>query len=103
MPHRQLKENYSCLVLTPSYFLPTTACLIQDKLGLSTNCGALDFNLGCSGYIYGLALAKGLICANIAKNILLITAETYSKHIHQMNLTFHFQNNFDLFRNQIQA
>ncbi len=68
---------------SPDYFLPTTACLIQDKLGLSTNCGALDFNLGCSGYIYGLALAKGLICANIAKNILLITAETYSKHIHQ--------------------
>ena len=46
---------------SPDYFLPTSACLIQDKLGLPTTCGALDFNLGCSGYIYGLSLAKGLI------------------------------------------
>lgn len=67
---------------SPDYFLPTSACLIQNRLGLSTNCGALDFNLGCSGFVYGLSLAKGLITANIAKNILLLTAETYSKHIH---------------------
>jgi 3-oxoacyl-[acyl-carrier-protein] synthase-3 len=66
---------------SPDYFLPTTACIVQDKLGISKNAGALDFNLGCSGYIYGLAMAKGLIMANIAKNILLITSETYSKHI----------------------
>lgn len=67
---------------SPDYFLPTSACLIQHKLGLSTSCGALDFNLGCSGYVYGLSLAKGLIVAGIAKNVLLLTAETYSKHIH---------------------
>lgn len=67
---------------SPDYLLPTTACIIQHKLGLSTKCGALDFNLGCSGYIYGLSLAKGLIAANIAQNILLITAESYSKYIH---------------------
>jgi 3-oxoacyl-[acyl-carrier-protein] synthase-3 len=66
---------------SPDYFLPTTACIVQDKLGIPKNAGALDFNLGCSGYVYGLAMAKGLIMANIAKNILLITAETYSKHI----------------------
>ena len=47
---------------------------LQDKLGIPTSAGALDYNLGCSGYIYGLALAKGLIAANIAKNILLITS-----------------------------
>lgn len=67
---------------SPDYFLPTSACIIQHKLGLSTNCGALDFNLGCSGYVYGLSLAKGLLMGGIAKNVLLITAETYSKHIH---------------------
>jgi 3-oxoacyl-[acyl-carrier-protein] synthase III len=67
---------------SPDYFLPTTACMIQEKLKLRTNIGALDFNLGCSGYIYGLALAKGLIAGKIASNILLITAETYTKHIH---------------------
>lgn len=67
------------------YFLPSSACLLQDRLGLSKNCGALDFNLGCSGYEYGLALAKGLIIAGIAKNILLLTAETYTKYIHPMD------------------
>jgi len=64
------------------YFLPSTACIIQNKLGLPTSCGALDFNLGCSGYEYGLALAKGLVKGGIARNILLLTAETYNKYIH---------------------
>ena len=67
---------------SPDYYLPTSACLIQNRLGLSTNAGALDFNLGCSGFVYGLSLAKGLIAGGIAQNILLITSETYSKHIH---------------------
>lgn len=67
---------------SPDYFLPTTACLVQEQLGIPTKAGALDFNLGCSGYVYGLALAKGLISAGIAKNILLITSETYSKFVH---------------------
>lgn len=67
---------------SPDYFLPSTSCIIQSKLGLSTKCGAFDFNLGCSGYEYGLAVAKGLIVGGIAKNILLLTAETYNKHIH---------------------
>lgn len=70
---------------SPDYFLPTTACIVQDKLGLNKNCGALDFNLGCSGFVYGLSLAKGLIISQSAKNILLITSETYSKHIHSLD------------------
>lgn len=68
---------------SPDYFLPTTACIVQSKLRLNTSTGALDFNLGCSGYVYGLSLAKGLILGGIAKNVLLITAETYSKFIHE--------------------
>ncbi|WP_035650395.1 ketoacyl-ACP synthase III [Flavobacterium sp. ASV13] len=67
---------------SPDYFLPTTACIIQERLGLNTSIGALDFNLGCSGFVYGLSLAKGLISGGMAKNVLLITAETYSKFIH---------------------
>jgi 3-oxoacyl-[acyl-carrier-protein] synthase-3 len=66
---------------TPDYPLPTTACLLQQRLGLRVSCGALDFNLGCSGFVYGLALAEGLIRSGAAKRILLITAETYSKYI----------------------
>jgi len=67
---------------SPDYFLPATACTIQERLGLSTDAGALDFNQGCSGFVYGLSLAKGLIMSGTSKNILLITSETYSKHIH---------------------
>ena len=68
---------------SPDYFLPTTACILQDRLNIPTTAGALDFNLGCSGYVYGLSLAKGLIAAKIARNILLITSETYSKYINE--------------------
>ena len=67
---------------SPDYFLPSTSCLIQSRLGLPTKCGAFDFNLGCSGYEYGLAVAKGFVMSGVAKNILLLTAETYNKHIH---------------------
>lgn len=66
---------------TPDYFLPTTACLVQNRLGIPTHCGALDFNLGCSGFVYGLGVAEGLIATGQATNILLITTETYSKFI----------------------
>jgi 3-oxoacyl-[acyl-carrier-protein] synthase III len=67
---------------SPDYYLPTTACILQDRLGLPTSAGALDFNLGCSGFIYGLSLAKGLIETDQAANVLLLTAETYSKFLH---------------------
>jgi len=70
---------------SPDYFLPTSACILQDRLGLPTTCGALDFNQGCSGFIYGLSLAKGLISGGIAGNVLLITSETYSKYIHPLD------------------
>ncbi|WP_196592578.1 3-oxoacyl-ACP synthase III family protein [Pectinatus sottacetonis] len=66
---------------SPDYILPTTACILQDKLGLNKNSGAFDFNLGCSGFVYGLGIAKGLIESGQAGYILLITAETYSKYI----------------------
>lgn len=67
---------------SPDYPLPGNATLLQHRLGLRTSIGAVDFNLGCSGYIYGLSVAKGLIAGGIARNILLVTAETYSRYLH---------------------
>lgn len=72
---------------SPDYFLPTSACILQDRLHIPTSAGAIDFNLGCSGFIYGLAIAKGMIDAGIIKNVLLITAETYSKYIHPKDIS----------------
>lgn len=67
---------------SPDYFLPSTSCVLQNRLGIPTSAGAFDYNLGCSGCIYGMAVAKGLIAAGIAKNVLLLTAETYNKYLH---------------------
>ena len=68
---------------SPDYFTPTTACVMQDALGLKTSCGAIDINQGCSGYIYGLALAKSLVEAGTAQTVLLVTADTYTKFINR--------------------
>jgi 3-oxoacyl-[acyl-carrier-protein] synthase-3 len=66
---------------SPDYLIPTTACLVQQRLGVPNSAGALDFNLGCSGFVYGLSLAKGLVETGEARNVLLLTCETYSKHM----------------------
>lgn len=79
------KNTIDYLILctqSPDFSLPTTACIIQDKVGLPKTCGAVDINLGCSGYIYGLGLAKGLILTGQAKNVVFITSEAYSKLLH---------------------
>lgn len=67
---------------TPDHFLPPSACILQTRLGIPNRTGAFDFNLGCSGFVYGLGLAKGLIETGQASNVLLLTAETYSKLMH---------------------
>ena len=78
-------EDIDMLLLctqAPDFPLPTSACVIQNKLDIPTSAGALDFNLGCSGYVYGLSLAKGLIESGSAQNVLLLTGDTYSKFMH---------------------
>ncbi|MEI9985277.1 MAG: ketoacyl-ACP synthase III [Aliidongia sp.] len=65
----------------PDHFLPSTSCLIHRRLGLEASAGAVDFNLGCSGFVYGLGLANGLIVSGQAERVLLLTADTYSKFI----------------------
>jgi 3-oxoacyl-[acyl-carrier-protein] synthase-3 len=82
-PDMKAKVDYLIFCTqSPDYMIPTTACILQDRLGLSKNIGAIDINMGCSGYIYGLSYAKGIINSEQAKTVLLITAETYTKHIH---------------------
>ena len=60
---------------TGDYLMPATACVVQNKLKLPLACGAFDVNLGCSGYVYGLAVAKSLLISGMATRLLLITAE----------------------------
>ena len=87
---KKILENYDkdkidfLLFCTQSteYYLPSGACILQDKLGLNINIGAFDYNLGCSGFVYGLALAKSLITSKIASNVLLVTSDTLSKYIY---------------------
>ncbi|MDO4880862.1 MAG: ketoacyl-ACP synthase III [Capnocytophaga sp.] len=67
---------------SPDYQLPSTACLVQEKVGLPISCAALDINQGCSGYIYGLSVADGLIACGNFKNVLLVTVDTYTKYLH---------------------
>ena len=68
---------------SPDYHLPTTACVIQARLGLSNRLAAIDVNLGCNGFIAGLSLAKAIVLSGQAKNVLLLTGETYSKYMHE--------------------
>ena len=70
---------------SPDYFLPTSACVMQERLGLSKNCGAFDINLGCSGYVYGLGVCKGILESRLAKKVLFVTAETYTKYINELD------------------
>ena len=72
---------------TPDYLLPASACTMHGRLGLRLGCGAIDFNQGCSGFVYGLAVAKGLIETGSADNVLLITADTYTKLINARDRT----------------
>lgn len=71
----------------PDHYLPSAACVLQQRLGLGKHIGAFDYNLGCSGMIYGLQLAQALVASRAARHVLLITADTYSKYIHPRDRT----------------
>lgn len=66
---------------SPDFSAPTTAAIVQERLGLAQTVGATDINMGCSGYIYGLGLAKGLIESGVVGNVLLLTADTYTRYV----------------------
>lgn len=64
--------------VTPDNFTPSTACIVQDKLG-AKNAWAFDINAACTGFIYALKLGRSLIRSGEANNALIIGAETLSK------------------------
>jgi 3-oxoacyl-[acyl-carrier-protein] synthase III len=64
--------------VTPDMFFPSTACALQDRLG-ARRAAALDVSAACSGFIYGLAVADGLLRAGTARTVLLLGAETLTK------------------------
>ncbi len=83
--HDIKKEEIQYLIFCTQSFdqpSPTTACMIQDRLGLSINIGAIDIGLGCSGFVYSLSIAAGLIMTEQVNNVLIITAETLTKYLH---------------------
>ena len=67
---------------SPDYIMPPNSTLLHQRLGLGDDVFALDFTLACSGYIYGLTLARSLIISGTASSVLLVTADTYSRYIH---------------------
>lgn len=80
------KEEIDCLIFvsqSPDYFLPATAIILQNRLGLSKKTMAFDVGLGCSGYVYGLQLMASLLSnGNIKKGLLLVgDKSTLSTHI----------------------
>lgn len=84
--HPDLRNNIDFIILCTAggdYNTPASACILQHRLGLKQECGAFDFNQGCTGYLYGLSLAKGLIMSRAATNVLLLTSEAITKTIHQ--------------------
>jgi 3-oxoacyl-[acyl-carrier-protein] synthase-3 len=82
------KNNIDCIVVvtqTAKNKLPSTSCLMQDKLGLNKNILSFDINLGCSGFIHALGIINSLLKNNVCKNALLVCADTYTKFIHETN------------------
>lgn len=80
----EIKDKIDYLLFctqNPDHILPGNSSILQHRLGLSTEIGALDYNLGCSGFVYGLSLAKGLLLGHVAKGVLLVTAEAYTRRI----------------------
>lgn len=66
---------------TPDYLIPTTACILQERLGLQKSCAAFDLNLGCSQFIYALATASAWISSKMAKRALVLCGDTPTRLI----------------------
>lgn len=64
---------------TPDFVMPPNSCLLHAELGMRSDALAFDFNLACSGYVYGLDLASSLIKSGRVKNVLFVAGDTYSK------------------------
>ena len=69
-----------CATSTPDFLFPSTASIIQDKLGAS-KAGAFDLLAACTGFVYALNMGAQLIRSGSIKNVLVVGAETYSRYI----------------------
>lgn len=74
---------------TTDYFLPATACIMQDRLGLSKECYATDIVLGCSGWVYGLSNAVSMISSQNFKKVLLMAGDA-KRHFESYDPLFGF-------------
>lgn len=70
---------------TPDYPLPSTACIIQHKLGLGTHVAAFDISLGCSGYVYGLSVATAMMQGAGIGRALLVSGDITTRMISETN------------------
>jgi len=87
--HHQIdRESIDLLIFctqSPDYFLPSTSCVLHERLGLAKRCAAFDVNLGCSQYVYALSIAHGMIMAGTASRALVLTGDTMSRTVHPMD------------------
>lgn len=67
---------------SPDYIMPSNAFLVHKHFRFDSKVWAFDYNLACSGYVYGISIARGMIMSGMGKKVLLINADTYSKYIH---------------------
>jgi 3-oxoacyl-[acyl-carrier-protein] synthase-3 len=84
--NKDLRGKIDALIFctqSEDYIMPANGCILHGMLNLNDEVLSFDFNHGCSGYIYGLMLAKSLIYSESARNILLVTSDTYSKYINK--------------------
>lgn len=63
-----------CCTITPDYMFPSTACVIQDRIG-ATRAAACDINAACSGFVYGLSMADAYIRSGMYTTVLLVASE----------------------------
>ena len=84
------KKSIDSIILvtqSPDYVLPTSSCILQDRLGLTKSCVAYDVNLGCSGFIYALAIESALIESGLINRGIIVCSEKYTQYIDKSDRT----------------
>lgn len=84
------KDKIDCVIVvtqTAKNKLPSISCMIQNELKLKKNILAFDISMGCSGFVYGLAVINSLFISNSAKCALLVCCDTYNKYLNENNRT----------------
>ncbi len=82
--HPGLADKVDAIIFctqSPDHVMPGNAFLLHRDLGFGQSVLAFDYNLACSGYVFGLMMASGFLKIGMARNVLLVTADTYSKYI----------------------